>query len=214
MSKATLNEKALAILGITGDAGGRKSSRSRDSLKRGDKKVNSSNQAEVARKVSLGDLNRKSSESDVARVGEAGSRRSHRAGASESSQSSGHQYTGSGTSAAREPEVEDDDDDLLIIGEGVEISAVEADGCNRLVLSGDYNGAYHGKMLLIEQAGCLEGVTQCDLADIYGKAAGELTVSHKLSVYTGGEAFGKIRYGQLIMQPDAKLDGDLKQLRQ
>lgn len=82
---------------------------------------------------------------------------------------------------------------------------------NDLRVDGTINGNVHcDARLIIGPAGSISGEVICQNAMIEGTFSGNIRVQDTLNIREQATVEGEIRYGKLIVQPGARLNGDVR----
>ncbi len=101
------------------------------------------------------------------------------------------------------------DDRTLTIGAGITMSG-EIEACDSLVIEGTVEAALKGaRSLDITQSGTFFGSVEIEEATIAGRFEGELTVTGRLTLRSGGVIAGSVVYGELEIEAGAMIDGRL-----
>lgn len=104
------------------------------------------------------------------------------------------------------------DSKRLVVGRDIRLSG-EITACERLVVEGHVEVALSGARLIeVAPSGVFKGSAQVEDADISGHVDGDLTVSNKLTVRSGGKISGSVRYGSIIIEAGGEVSGDMQAL--
>jgi cytoskeletal protein CcmA (bactofilin family) len=104
------------------------------------------------------------------------------------------------------------DSKRLVVGRDIRLSG-EITACERLVVEGHVEVALTGARLIeVAPSGVFKGSAQVEDADISGHVDGDLTVSNKLTVRSGGKISGSVRYGSIIIEAGGEVSGDMQAL--
>lgn len=113
----------------------------------------------------------------------------------------GTNYGAQGTSSANSRQ--------LIIGQGITMSG-EITSCDHLIVEGHVEAALKGASVLdVSENGSFNGEVEIEQATIAGRFEGDIRVSGRLTVKSGGFIKGTISYGELTVEAGATLDGKL-----
>lgn len=118
-------------------------------------------------------------------------------------------YPGAASYAASNTpsETESYSDRTLTIGPGITMSG-EIEACDNLVVEGTVEAALKGASNLdITETGTFFGSVEIEEATIAGRFEGELTVTGRLTVKSGGVIAGSIVYGELEIEAGSLIDG-------
>ena len=100
----------------------------------------------------------------------------------------------------------------LVVGRDICLSG-EITSCERLVVEGRVEVALSGARLIeVAPSGVFKGSAEVEDADISGHVDGDLTVTHKLTVRSGGKISGSVRYGSIIIEAGGEVSGDMQAL--
>lgn len=127
-------------------------------------------------------------------------------------------YQGYGTSAYNPAQqgptaTTGDNGRKLIVGRGISMSG-EIESCDHLIVEGKVEAALKGaKLLEISEAGTFFGTVEIDEATVAGSFEGDLTVTGRLTIKSGGSITGAITYGELAVEAGANVDGKLSPLK-
>ncbi len=97
---------------------------------------------------------------------------------------------------------------LLTVGRGIEITG-EIGACDSLVVEGHVNAAVTAQHLEVRDGGLFQGAAEVATARVAGRVDGDLSVRGLLTIPAGGRAAGKIRYGELAIEPGGQIAGDI-----
>jgi len=101
------------------------------------------------------------------------------------------------------------DSKCLLVGRDISISG-EITACEKLIVEGQVAATLpSARMIEVAPSGLFRGKADVEEADISGNFDGELTVSGKLTVRTGGHISGIIRYGTVIIEQGGNISGDM-----
>ena len=120
-------------------------------------------------------------------------------------------YSTPSAPATSEPsrDVSSSEERRLTIGRGITMSG-EIESCDYLMVEGTVEAALKGANTLeITETGTFYGSVDIDEANVAGRFEGELTVSGRLVVQSGGVITGTIAYGELEIEAGAIIDGRL-----
>lgn len=100
-------------------------------------------------------------------------------------------------------------DRSLIIGRGITMSG-EIEACDHLVVEGTVEATLKGASVLdIAESGVFYGAVEIDEATVAGRFEGDLHVSGRLTIRSGGAIKGSITYKELEVEAGATIDGRL-----
>lgn len=104
------------------------------------------------------------------------------------------------------------DSKRLVVGRDIRLSG-EITSCERLVVEGHVEASLAGARLIeVAPSGVFKGSAEVENADISGHVDGELVVSNKLTVRSGGRISGSVHYGSIIIEAGGEVSGDMHAL--
>jgi cytoskeletal protein CcmA (bactofilin family) len=100
---------------------------------------------------------------------------------------------------------------VLVVGRAIALSG-EIDACDKLIVEGRVTAELHRcRDIEITRTGRFSGVAEVETAEIVGRFDGELA-ARKVIVRATARVSGKMRYGELVVEPGAKIRGDIAPL--
>lgn len=103
------------------------------------------------------------------------------------------------------------DGKILVVGRAITLSG-EIAACDKLVVEGRVNAELHRcRDIEIARTGRFSGVAEVETAEIVGRFDGELT-ARRVMIRASAHMSGIIRYGELIVEPGARIRGDIAPL--
>jgi cytoskeletal protein CcmA (bactofilin family) len=107
--------------------------------------------------------------------------------------------------------VEQNPGKVLVVGRAIALSG-EIDACEKLVVEGRVNAELHRcRDIEVARTGRFSGVAEVDNAEIVGRFDGELT-ARKVFARASARISGKLRYGEMLVEPGAQIRGDIAPL--
>ena len=104
------------------------------------------------------------------------------------------------------------DSKRLVVGRDIRLSG-DITACERLIVEGHVEvNLSNARLIEVAPSGVFKGSAQVEDADISGHVDGELIVSNKLTVRTGGKITGSVRYGSIIIEAGGEVCGDMQAL--
>lgn len=100
-------------------------------------------------------------------------------------------------------------DNRLVVGPRVKLSGARILDCDALRVEGHVDAGLESRVIEIAAGGSFNGSARVETADISGRFDGELQVSGRLKLRAGAQVHGKVRYGSLVVEADATLNGDV-----
>ncbi len=98
----------------------------------------------------------------------------------------------------------------LIVGRDICVTG-EITSCDRLVVEGTVEVALSDAHTIeITSTGHFRGNATVESADISGRFDGQLTVKGKLTVRSGGQVSGSIRYATVVIESGGEISGDME----
>ena len=98
----------------------------------------------------------------------------------------------------------------LTVGPNIKLKGVEITDCDTLVVEGLVEATMDSRVIQIAEQGEFKGSAEIDIAEIRGVFDGNLTVRHKLVIYSTGKVTGRIRYGKVVIEEGGQLSGDIE----
>ena len=103
------------------------------------------------------------------------------------------------------------DGKVLRVGPAIALSG-EIAACDKLIVEGRVSAALNRcRHLEVTKTGRFSGIAEIESAEIFGRFDGELT-ARKVLVHASARMSGKIRYGELTLEPGAQIRGELTPL--
>lgn len=100
---------------------------------------------------------------------------------------------------------------VLVVGRAIALSG-EIDACEKLVVEGRVNAELHRcRDIEVARTGRFSGVAEVETAEIVGRFDGELT-ARKVFARASARISGKLRYGEMLVEPGAQIRGDISPL--
>ena len=110
------------------------------------------------------------------------------------------------------PHQSESDSKRLVVGRNIELSG-KITACEHLVVEGRVEVTLAGARLLeVAASGFFKGSAKVDDAIISGHIDGDLTVSNKLTILSGGKISGSVNYGSIIIEAGGEVSGDMRAL--
>lgn len=98
----------------------------------------------------------------------------------------------------------------LVVGREIVFTG-EIKSCDCLVVEGTVKANVAAcKDIQIAEGGLFSGSASVEIAEIRGRFEGELTVSERLSVRSGGKIAAKVRYHQVEVECGGEISGDIQ----
>jgi cytoskeletal protein CcmA (bactofilin family) len=102
------------------------------------------------------------------------------------------------------------DEKKLTVGPEIVLSG-QITSCDRLVVEGKVEASLtDSRAIEIADTGFFKGTAEIDSAVIGGRFEGTLTVRERLTVRSTGRIQGKIRYGQIEIEPGGEISGEVQ----
>ncbi|NQU55768.1 MAG: polymer-forming cytoskeletal protein [Rhodospirillales bacterium] len=100
----------------------------------------------------------------------------------------------------------------LVVGRDIRLSG-EITACERLIVEGHVEVSLsNARLIEVAPSGVFKGRAEVEDADISGHVDGELIVSNKLTVRSGGKISGSVHYGSIIIEAGGEVCGDMHAL--
>lgn len=98
----------------------------------------------------------------------------------------------------------------LTVGPEIVLSG-QITSCDRLIVEGKVEATLSdSRAVEIAEAGLFKGTAEIDHAVIAGRFEGTLTVRERLTIKSTGRVQGKIRYGQIEIEPGGEIAGEVQ----
>jgi cytoskeletal protein CcmA (bactofilin family) len=102
------------------------------------------------------------------------------------------------------------DEKKLTVGPEIVLSG-QITSCDRLVVEGKVEASLtDSRAIEIADTGFFKGTAEIDSAVIGGRFEGTLTVRERLTIKSTGRIQGKIRYGQIEIEPGGEISGEVQ----
>jgi cytoskeletal protein CcmA (bactofilin family) len=111
---------------------------------------------------------------------------------------------------ARTPVADNGETKKLIVGREIVLSG-QITSCDKLVVEGKVEASLTDSHAIeIADIGFFKGTAEIDTAEIAGRFEGTITVRDRLFIRSTGQVQGKIRYGQIEIEPGGVISGDVQ----
>lgn len=115
-----------------------------------------------------------------------------------------------GSTAAKPASETKSDEKKLTVGPEIVLSG-QITSCDRLVVEGRVEASLtDSRAIEIADTGFFKGTAEIDSAVIGGRFEGTLTVRERLTIRSTGRIQGKIRYGQIEIEPGGEISGEVQ----
>jgi len=109
-----------------------------------------------------------------------------------------------------ESEVKKTEEKKLTVGPEIVLSG-QITSCDRLIVEGRVEASLSdSRAIEIAETGFFKGTAEIDHAVIGGRFEGTLTVRERLTIRSTGRVQGKIRYGQIEIEPGGEISGEVQ----
>jgi len=116
----------------------------------------------------------------------------------------------SGAKPTSESDKMKSDEKKLTVGPEIVLSG-QITSCDRLVVEGRVEASLtDSRAIEIADTGFFKGTAEIDSAVIGGRFEGTLTVRERLTIRSTGRIQGKIRYGQIEIEPGGEISGEVQ----
>jgi len=106
----------------------------------------------------------------------------------------------------------DIDSNKLIVGREICLSG-EITSCDKLVVEGRVEASLtDARIIEVAPSGFFKGDSHVEEADISGRYEGKMVARDKLTVRSGGQVHGSIRYGRIVIESGGEISGDMQAL--
>ncbi len=96
----------------------------------------------------------------------------------------------------------------LTVGRNIRLKG-EIANCDTLFVEGYVEAAMDSRRIVIADDGVFIGAAAVDVAEVRGRFEGDLTVRERLVIHSGGQVAGKVRYGEIVIEPRGQIRGDI-----
>ena len=105
------------------------------------------------------------------------------------------------------------DANRLTVGKNISLNG-EIVACEKLIVEGRVEATLRdARIIEVLQGGCFKGNADVEQAVISGRFIGALVVKELLTIRTGGQVEGSIRYGRIIIEDGGAIVGDMAALK-
>ena len=111
------------------------------------------------------------------------------------------------------PMLTSNDANRLTVGKNISLNG-EIVACEKLIVEGRVEATLRdARIIEVLQGGCFKGNADVEQAVISGRFIGALVVKELLTIRTGGQVEGSIRYGRIIIEDGGAIVGDMAALK-
>jgi cytoskeletal protein CcmA (bactofilin family) len=100
----------------------------------------------------------------------------------------------------------------LIVGPNVKMKGVEVTDCDTVIVEGHIEAMLDSRLIQVAEGGVFTGNASMDVAEIWGRFEGELTVRKQLIIHASGRVNGYIRYGKIKVDEGGEISGEISTL--
>jgi cytoskeletal protein CcmA (bactofilin family) len=101
----------------------------------------------------------------------------------------------------------------LVVGPNIKMRGVEVTDCDVVIVEGQIEAKFDSRVVEIAETGVLSGTASMDVAEIWGRFEGELTVRQQLIVHPTGRVNGQIRYAKMRIEEGGEISGEISTLK-
>jgi cytoskeletal protein CcmA (bactofilin family) len=101
----------------------------------------------------------------------------------------------------------------LVVGPNIRMKGVEVTDCDVVIVEGQLEAKFDSRVVEIAETGVLSGTASMDVAEIWGRFEGELTVRQQLIVHPTGRVNGHVRYGKIRIEEGGEISGEISTLK-
>jgi cytoskeletal protein CcmA (bactofilin family) len=96
----------------------------------------------------------------------------------------------------------------LVVGPTINLKGAEIFDCDTLIVEGLVEATIDSRVIRVAKKGIFIGSASADIAEVWGRFEGALTVRGLLIVHASGQVTGKIRYAKIRVEEGGELHGD------
>jgi cytoskeletal protein CcmA (bactofilin family) len=101
----------------------------------------------------------------------------------------------------------------LVVGPNIKMKGVEVTDCDVVIVEGQLEAKFDSRVVEIAETGVLSGTASMDVAEIWGRFEGELTVRQQLIVHPTGRVNGHVRYAKIRIEEGGEISGEISTLK-
>jgi cytoskeletal protein CcmA (bactofilin family) len=101
----------------------------------------------------------------------------------------------------------------LVVGPNIKMKGVEVADCDVVIVEGQLEAKFDSRVVEIAGTGVLSGTASMDVAEIWGRFEGELTVRQQLIVHPTGRVNGHVRYAKIRIEEGGEIAGEISTLK-
>ena len=101
----------------------------------------------------------------------------------------------------------------LVVGPNIKMKGVEVADCDVVIVEGHIEAKFDSRVVEIAESGFLSGSASMDVAEIWGRFDGELTVRHQLIVHPTGSVSGNVKYAKIRIEEGGEISGQISTLK-
>lgn len=101
----------------------------------------------------------------------------------------------------------------LVVGPNIKMKGVEVTDCDVVIVEGQLEAKFDSRVIEIAETGVLSGTASMDVAEIWGRFEGELTVRQQLIVHPTGRVNGHVRYAKIRIEEGGEISGEISTLK-
>jgi cytoskeletal protein CcmA (bactofilin family) len=101
----------------------------------------------------------------------------------------------------------------LVVGPNIRMRGVEVTDCDVVIVEGQIEAKFDSRVVEIAETGVLSGTASMDVAEIWGRFEGELTVRQQLIVHPTGRVNGNVRYAKIRIEEGGEISGEISTLK-
>ena len=101
----------------------------------------------------------------------------------------------------------------LVVGPNIKMRGVEVTDCDVVIVEGQLEAKFDSRVIEIAETGVLSGTASMDVAEIWGRFEGELTVRQQLIVHPTGRVNGHVRYAKIRIEEGGEISGEISTLK-
>ena len=97
----------------------------------------------------------------------------------------------------------------LFVGPNIRMKGVEVQDCDTVMVEGQLDAIMDSRLVHVAEAGLFTGTVSVDVAEIWGRFEGDLTVRKQLIIHPTGRVTGYISYAKIKVEEGGEISGEV-----
>ena len=97
----------------------------------------------------------------------------------------------------------------LFVGPDIKMKGVEVEDCDTVMVEGQIDATLDSRLVHVAEAGVFTGTVSVDVAEIWGRFEGDLTVRKQLIIHPTGRVSGCICYAKIKVEEGGEISGEI-----